>query len=340
MKYYIIFLSFSLFLTTGYSQNHEFNAGIVYGPKAAFKIAAPDGWILNNEVGKSQGLPCVLYLESSSWKDSPVIMYAKISGYSDKDEFISYAIKTMKSESDKFKFEIVSDTALHNNYATSVYDYSGGLYGNYERVAYIQMKDAVGYIVFSARDKSFFDRYKYDLNKTIESFTITPEYINANKSEDKSPTRSEEPMKATEEENEISWNRTPIEVIKDPQKNERFLWFGVIKDFDFRKISEDTTELIWSCKYLKMKDPSMDYFETRSIRYFDTDNSGNFTVTLRSEMPLSDARKIENRFLPDFSYILAKGIFDRILEVNGKKYVHLITEKMIMVQEPSVGKVK
>jgi tetratricopeptide (TPR) repeat protein len=35
--------------------------GIVYGPKAAFNISAPQGWILDTESGVNQGMPCVLY---------------------------------------------------------------------------------------------------------------------------------------------------------------------------------------------------------------------------------------------------------------------------------------
>ena len=40
---------------------NKYPGGIVYGPKAAFNIAAPEGWVLDNESGVEQGLPCVLY---------------------------------------------------------------------------------------------------------------------------------------------------------------------------------------------------------------------------------------------------------------------------------------
>ena len=41
-------------------------AGIVYGPKASFNISAPEGWVVDNESGKGQDLPCVLYPKSSN----------------------------------------------------------------------------------------------------------------------------------------------------------------------------------------------------------------------------------------------------------------------------------
>jgi hypothetical protein len=51
--------------------------GIVNGPKAAFNIAAPDGWVLDTESGKHQDLPCVLYPKGSSWSDAKTVMYCE-----------------------------------------------------------------------------------------------------------------------------------------------------------------------------------------------------------------------------------------------------------------------
>ena len=55
-----------------------FPNGVVYGPKAAFAIAAPNGWVLDNKSGAVDGLPCVLYPKDTTWQTSPVVMYAKI----------------------------------------------------------------------------------------------------------------------------------------------------------------------------------------------------------------------------------------------------------------------
>jgi len=45
-------------------------AGIVRGPKAGFNISAPEGWVVDNEAGVNQGMPCVLYPRGSSWADA------------------------------------------------------------------------------------------------------------------------------------------------------------------------------------------------------------------------------------------------------------------------------
>ncbi len=50
-----------LFLPAGVPAQDKYKGGIVYGPKAAFNISAPEGWVLDNESGVNQGLPCVLY---------------------------------------------------------------------------------------------------------------------------------------------------------------------------------------------------------------------------------------------------------------------------------------
>jgi len=97
-------------LSPGLLGQEAFRGGIVYGPKAAFDIAAPDGWGLDNESGKNQGLPCVLYPKGSSWADAKTIMYAKIASteFEDVNEFVAWAIKGMKAKRGTPKQKIAS----------------------------------------------------------------------------------------------------------------------------------------------------------------------------------------------------------------------------------------
>src|SRR5436309_1737313 len=87
-----------------------FRGGVVYGPKAAFKIDAPEGWVLDNNSGVKQGLPCVLYPKSSSWGDAKTIMYAKIASteFEDVNEFVATAIKGMEKVHGKSNVNIAS----------------------------------------------------------------------------------------------------------------------------------------------------------------------------------------------------------------------------------------
>src|SRR5215510_3761875 len=69
--------------------------GIVYGPKAGFNIRAPEGWVVDNESGKGQDLPCVLYPKGSSWSDAKTVMYAKMASpqYEGVNAFMAWAIQ-------------------------------------------------------------------------------------------------------------------------------------------------------------------------------------------------------------------------------------------------------
>src|SRR6266446_5058099 len=90
----------------------KYTGGIVYGPKAAFNIAAPEGWVLDNESGVEQGLPCVLYPKGESWADARTVIYAKIAGtdYEDAEKFVQVAIKQMHSKHGKPKEKIDKGT--------------------------------------------------------------------------------------------------------------------------------------------------------------------------------------------------------------------------------------
>src|SRR5436309_378256 len=89
----------------------SYRGGIVYGPKAAFDIRAPEGWVLDNESGKNQGLPCVLYPKGESWADAKTIMYAKIAStdFEDVNKFVATAIKGMEKVHGRPKEKIASE---------------------------------------------------------------------------------------------------------------------------------------------------------------------------------------------------------------------------------------
>src|SRR5262249_19734217 len=77
-RFFLFLLAVSLPCFLSFSQ--QYPGGIVYGPKAAFNIGAPKGWVLDNESGQEQGLPCVLYPKGQSWANAKTVMYAKIAG--------------------------------------------------------------------------------------------------------------------------------------------------------------------------------------------------------------------------------------------------------------------
>jgi hypothetical protein len=148
-----------------------FPGGIVYGPKAAFDIAAPDGWVLDNKSGVEQGLPCVLYPKGSSWAEAKTIMYAKIASteFEDVNEFVAWAIKGMKAKHGSPKEKIASGkTQDGREYFINEYP-ATKTYSQWERVGYVQLPHAVAYIVLSSRDKTSYSKDAPALEKVLKT---------------------------------------------------------------------------------------------------------------------------------------------------------------------------
>jgi tetratricopeptide (TPR) repeat protein len=148
-----------------------FRGGIVYGPKAAFDITAPESWVLDNESGKNQGLPCVLYPKGSSWADAKTIMYAKIASteFEDVNEFVAWVIKGMKAKRGTPKEKIASGkTQDGRDYFVNEYP-ATKTYSQWERVGYVQLPRAVAYIVLSSRDKVSYSKDAAALQELLKS---------------------------------------------------------------------------------------------------------------------------------------------------------------------------
>jgi len=150
----------------------ENRGGIVYGPKAAFKIDAPNGWVLDNEAGAQQGLPCVLYPKGSSWADAKTIMYGKIAStqFEDVNAFVAMAIKEMEKTHGKPKEKIVAGKT-HDGQPFFINEYPATkTYSQWERVAYIQLPKAVAYIVLSSRDQASYRKDSGALQEVLKTF--------------------------------------------------------------------------------------------------------------------------------------------------------------------------
>ena len=159
-------------LSTLSSAQDTYPGGIVYGPKAAFKISAPEGWVLDNSAGVEQGLPCVLYPKGSTWADAKTIIYAKIAStqYTDAETFVARAIKEMEKVHGLPKQKIESGKT-EDGHAYFVNEYAPTeSYSQSERIAYVQLPHAVAYIVFSARDKASYRKHVGALKEVLKSF--------------------------------------------------------------------------------------------------------------------------------------------------------------------------
>jgi len=179
-----IILSFVLLLFivsyTHANENSQFPAGIVYGPKAAFQINAPKGWVLDNKAGLNQGLHCVLYIAGETWANRPAVMYANIASpeYPDKEVFIKFAIDSFKKDDNAFIFRKIQDGSTKEGFIYTINEYFRPNHSHYERVAYLQMPGAVAYIVYSAFSEKDYHKYVSSLNDVLNTFKNMPRYIN------------------------------------------------------------------------------------------------------------------------------------------------------------------
>jgi hypothetical protein len=146
---------------------------IVYGPKAAFNIAAPEGWWIDNSAGAENGIPCVLYRKGQTWDTADPLMYAKIARTSNEDAeaFAKTAITEMKKQRGKYDVKRVESGKTKGGESYFINEYSPTkTYPRTERVAYVQMPDAVAFVVYSADSKAVFRKHETALKQLLDSF--------------------------------------------------------------------------------------------------------------------------------------------------------------------------
>jgi hypothetical protein len=161
-----------LFVAVMESMAQPSAGGIVYGPKGAFNINAPKGWVLDPSAGAPQGQPCVLYLKDATWETSDPVMYARIArtDTEDAEAFAKHAIEDMKSKRPGFKPKRIASGKTDGGLAYFINEYPPTkAYRRSERVAYIQLPKAVAYVVFSADEEPAFDKHKGALEEAVKT---------------------------------------------------------------------------------------------------------------------------------------------------------------------------
>jgi tetratricopeptide (TPR) repeat protein len=149
----------------------KYPAGIVHGPKAGFNISAPEGWVVDNEAGVNQGFPCVLYPKGSSWSDAKTVMYANMAGpeFEGVHAFVEMAIQEMKAKHGIPKQKIASGkTQDGHDYFINEYP-ATKTYSQWERVGYVQLPDAVAFIVLTSRDQASYRKDSDALEKVLKT---------------------------------------------------------------------------------------------------------------------------------------------------------------------------
>ena len=166
----VVFLALGVFCPYGSAQEAS-RDGTVYGRKTAFNVSAPEGWVVDNEAGKQQGMPCVLYPKGSSWREAKTVMYANIAGteFEGVNVFVAMAIKEMEKIHGRPKEKIASGkTKDGHDYFINEYP-ATKTYSQWERVGYVQLPRGVAYIVLTSRDKASYQKDSGELEKVLKT---------------------------------------------------------------------------------------------------------------------------------------------------------------------------
>lgn len=158
--------------------------GIMYGENYAFMITAPDGWVLDNEAGKQDGLDAVFYPDGESWQEAETVMYVNTASldnnkdYSTLDQFMKYDSENFANarvvKGDDIK--IGKDEIAKVKYFT----YLSKNHENFEAVAYLQHEQkeqadvAKGrtaiMFVMSSRSREGFEASKPAFQSLVKSY--------------------------------------------------------------------------------------------------------------------------------------------------------------------------
>jgi len=155
------------------------DGSIFVGRSFSFVLKEPNGWTMDIETARSQGLQVVLYPDGSSWKNAAAVMYARVI---DKDEDQSTIDKVISNDVADFmklsKESTVSDSPpletrdKSKSISKVFYDAANK---NYETVTFIDGSKVVVILALSSRQKTEYDKALPAFKALVGSyFVFTP----------------------------------------------------------------------------------------------------------------------------------------------------------------------
>jgi hypothetical protein len=136
-------------------------SGIVYGDRGAFRITAPDGWVLDTQSGVPDGVHAAIYPNGGSWSGSPVVMYAHAVDRDANASAASVIGDDVAEWKQRFADLQVTDagtlpTAGGKPAAVRYFVSLAG--GSWEAVAYVEEPRVVSIVVMTSRTRAGFDQ--------------------------------------------------------------------------------------------------------------------------------------------------------------------------------------
>ena len=129
-------------------------AGILYGDDHAFIVDAPEGWVLDNTSGVSQGLHAVFYPKGESWEKAVAVMYVN-TAKREKSETVFMLIEgdtaRFRQNNPDVRVEKERPITTSKGKEVEVRYFTSDQWGNKEAVAYIEEETIFGELVKNYR---------------------------------------------------------------------------------------------------------------------------------------------------------------------------------------------
>jgi hypothetical protein len=152
------------------------SGGAVTDEGHSFFLNAPEGWVFDNESGKSQGMPLVFYPKVARWETALVVMYANVSRKKPGDKLeklIEFDISQFKKASPNLVVKDAPSLPTARNKKAVVKHFSNDAYGNFEAVAYIDEPGALVMVVLTSKTKAGFDKALPAFAALLKSYYAT-----------------------------------------------------------------------------------------------------------------------------------------------------------------------
>lgn len=169
-----ILLVFSVPLLTK-AQERTGQSGIIYGPGHAYSVTAPEGWILDNQIGRQWGLHAVFYHSSKTWDTALARMYVNTSAPD--SGMTADPLARARADSIKFVHDnpgiriTVADTIrISDEIYAIVRHFAGDRYGNFEAVAYVAEKTITPQIVLTCQTEEAFNEALPAFKQLVRSY--------------------------------------------------------------------------------------------------------------------------------------------------------------------------
>ncbi len=184
-------LFFLLFLLFFYKISFSQGA-LIYGEKHFYTILTPDSWIYDRNFCREVGVPYIIFPVSEETNEiKKVYIYSigfdrKEGSKEDIDSFIKYDTNNFLSKFPDLKIEkmnIKFTNIVKNQYLTGKYYLLKFIHsdGRYENVLYIDAKETVITIVYSAYYEENYKRYFNDFISLVNSFVFLGDNVKTNK---------------------------------------------------------------------------------------------------------------------------------------------------------------